>query len=70
MRIKQLDVSSFRGIPNKLSISFPINNNRPISLIILGDNGVGKSSIVDAIEFCLQGHISQSKFKSTHTTPS
>ncbi|NJK95929.1 MAG: AAA family ATPase [Bacteroidales bacterium] len=61
MKIKQIEINSFRGIPNNLTIKFPLRDNKPISLIIIGDNGVGKSSIVDAIEFCLQGHISQSK---------
>jgi len=70
MKIKQLEINSFRGIPEKLVIDFPIQKNKPASLIILGDNGVGKSSIVDAIEFCLQGHISQSKSLETHALPS
>ena len=61
MRIKELDIVSFRGIPDQLHIDFPIKNNKPSSLIIVGDNGVGKSSIVDAVEFCLQGHIAQNK---------
>ena len=61
MKLKQVEINSFRGIPNKLVIDFPIKNNEPSSLIILGDNGIGKSSIVDAIEFCLQGHISQTE---------
>lgn len=70
MNIKKLEINSFRGIPNKLSITFPTKNKRPASLIILGDNGVGKSSIVDSIEFCLQGHISESKSLDLSTSPS
>jgi hypothetical protein len=70
MKIKKLEINSFRGIPNQLIIDFPIKNNKPSSLIILGDNGVGKSSIVDSIEFCLQGHISQTKLSNLTNTPS
>lgn len=70
MRIKNIEIKSFRGISKSLSITFPIKNNKPASLVILGDNGVGKSSIVDAIEFGLQGHISQHKLANTSTTPS
>jgi hypothetical protein len=59
MRLKKVDISAFRGIAGKLSLNFPLKNGRPSSMIILGDNGSGKSSIVDGIEFCLQSHISQ-----------
>ena len=70
MKLKELEINAFRGVPKKLSIVFPIKNNRPASLIILGDNGVGKSSIVDSIEFCLQGHISQTKSTVVTNSPS
>lgn len=63
LHIKQIAVSHFRGIPGKLEISFvDRNNKKPPSILLVGDNGTGKSSIVDAIEFALQGHIEQSKF--------
>jgi len=70
MRIEDIDIKSFRGIPKNLSITFRLKNNKPASLVILGDNGVGKSSIVDAIEFGLQGHISQLRIFNVSTTPS
>lgn len=61
MKIKSVEIKSFRGIPENLTVTFPLKNKKPSSLVVLGDNGVGKSSIIDAIEFCLQGHISQTK---------
>lgn len=70
MKIRRLEISSFRGIPDNVSILFPLKNNKPASLIILGDNGVGKSSIVDSVELCLQGQILQSKRLDSSTAPS
>jgi len=70
MRIQTIEIHSFRGIPKELKVNFPIRNQKPVSLIITGDNGSGKSSIVDAIEFCLQAHISQSESFTTERIPS
>ncbi len=70
MRIKKITIKSFRGIPKTLAINIPLINTNPVSLLILGDNGVGKSSIIDAIEFCLQGHVYQTKFLDLKFMPS
>lgn len=70
MKIKKLEINSFRGVPDKLIIDFSSKNKSPTSLILLGDNGVGKSSIVDSIELCLQGQISQSTALDLKTSPS
>jgi len=47
MRIDKIKISNFRGSTNPLEILF---NERPITLIF-GENGSGKSTIVDAIDF-------------------
>lgn len=70
MKIKSIEINSFRGISKNLTIEFPNKNNRHLSLVILGDNGSGKSSIVDAIEFCLQGQIAQNFDLSDKNKPS
>jgi len=44
--IKHVAISNFRGI-QKVDISFDKRRN----LLIVGENGTGKSSIVDALEF-------------------
>ena len=70
MKLKKVIIHSFRGIPDKLEITFPEKGGKTSSLIILGDNGIGKSSIVDAIEFCLQGHVSQTESLKDKNIPS
>lgn len=45
--LKHIDISGFRGI--RTSVSIPLNSNQ--SLLIYGDNGSGKSSITDAVEW-------------------
>lgn len=57
MKIKDIYIRSFRGIPNELSVDFTNKRGVPVSTVIYGDNGSGKSSIVDALEFNLQGRI-------------
>lgn len=58
-KIKSLSISSFRGIPNACELNF-CEKEVPRSAIIYGGNGSGKSSIVDALEFVLQGRIGRS----------
>ncbi|WP_449418062.1 AAA family ATPase [Phormidium nigroviride] len=48
MKVKSLKIKSFRGIDN-LTLKF--NTNEPI--VIIGNNGVGKSSILDCIAILL-----------------
>lgn len=57
MKIKSIKIFNFRGIPNNLVVDFTDNNKKAVSTMISGDNGVGKSSILDAIEYNLQGRI-------------
>ncbi len=52
MKIKNIQIESFRGIPY---LDQPLNEK---SLLIHGENGTGKSSIVDAIEYFFTGNIS------------
>lgn len=58
-KITELTVSNFRGIAESITVSFAAANNRPTSIILFGDNGSGKSSFVDALEFALRGRLSR-----------
>jgi len=51
MKIEKLQASSVRGLPR----SWPELQIGDKGIIIRGDNGVGKSSILDALEFILTG---------------
>lgn len=59
LRIKAVTVQGFRGAPFRQSISL-LKNGNPESILIWGDNGVGKSTFTDAVEFALQGRIDRS----------
>lgn len=54
-KIKNINIKAFRGIP---CLELPLEQN---SLLIIGENGTGKSSIVDAIEFFFKGEVSTLK---------
>ena len=47
MRIDKLRINNFRGSSKQIEFNF---ENKPITLIF-GENGTGKSSIVDAFDF-------------------
>lgn len=50
-RIKKINISAFRGIPD---LELNLNGK---GLLLKGDNGTGKSSIVDALEFFFCGRV-------------
>ncbi|OYV84076.1 MAG: hypothetical protein B7X04_01580 [Parcubacteria group bacterium 21-54-25] len=51
MKIKTLKISSVRGIPRE----WPTLDVGEKGMVIYGPNGVGKSSVIDAVEFALTG---------------
>ncbi|MFY1669221.1 AAA family ATPase [Plantactinospora sp. WMMB334] len=59
-KITSVAVSNLRGIGVSLELGL-LRNGRPASALIYGDNGVGKSSLVDAIEFALQGRVGRTQ---------
>lgn len=53
-------IENFRGISEPVTIDLRAKGTgKATSLVLLGDNGSGKSSLVDALEFCLRGRLSR-----------
>jgi ABC-type Mn2+/Zn2+ transport system ATPase subunit len=59
IRLRAVHISYFRGISNPMDIDFCNSSGKAQSVVLLGDNGSGKTSIADAIEFCLRGKVSR-----------
>ena len=70
-KIKSVHIKYFRGVPTSLSVDFTKKDGKSaLSTIIYGCNGSGKSTIVDALEYCLQGRIERSDELKNSTRPS
>lgn len=61
VRVTSLSICGFRGFPQSISLAFGSTAGAPSSWLIYGDNGTGKSSILDAIEFALQARVGRSQ---------
>ena len=69
--LKRITISKFRGVSSDLELTFynQNGNNGTTSTVIVGDNGSGKSSIIDAIELLLLGTIHRSTGLNSKSTP-
>jgi hypothetical protein len=57
MTLRRVEITAFRGIPGSMTIETASTPARPVSIVVFGDNGTGKSSLVDALEFGLQARL-------------
>src|SRR4051812_11193344 len=60
-QVARLTIRQFRGIASELELGFRDISGQISSVLLAGDNGSGKSSIVDALEFALQGRINRNQ---------
>jgi energy-coupling factor transporter ATP-binding protein EcfA2 len=56
-RVSAVEIEGFRGISSKTHLCFDGPRSKGNSVLITGDNGTGKSSIVGAVEYALQGRL-------------
>jgi energy-coupling factor transporter ATP-binding protein EcfA2 len=52
-RVQRLVLHAFRGVPGEMTVDF----GRGDSIVVYGDNGTGKSTIADALEWYFTGQI-------------
>jgi len=55
LKIRHLSLENIRGISSRIELNFCAE--KCCSIVLAGDNGSGKSSIIDSIEFLLQGRM-------------
>lgn len=59
IRLHGVTVTGFRGSAGTVSLNLT-KNGKAADVLLWGDNGVGKSTLVDGIEFALQGRVDRS----------
>ena len=62
MRIESIEISNFRGFYGSHTIDFSTGDDSSTTLII-GENGVGKSSILNSIFWCFYDELTQNTHK-------
>jgi len=73
LRIKKIKIKSIGGFPDTpipYGINFLNEKQEPQSMIILGSNGTGKSSLYGAIEYCYCAEVSEAKLRNFKPTSS
>jgi energy-coupling factor transporter ATP-binding protein EcfA2 len=52
-RLTRIGMRAFRGVREELTLEFP----KGVSAVVLGDNGTGKSTVADALEWYFTGEL-------------
>ncbi|GAA4884658.1 AAA family ATPase [Serinicoccus chungangensis] len=69
LRVAEVELEGFRGMPGRQRVAFG-DAARPTSALIFGENGSGKSSIVDAVEWACQGRVARQAPSTSPGAPS
>ena len=70
-KVRRITIEGFRGVPGRISIDLcRTKTGDALSSIIVGDNGTGKSTLVDAVELALQGTYRRTKRLKSNALPS
>jgi len=59
IKVSNVSVTGFRGSPRTVALDLT-KNGKPADILLWGDNGVGKSTLIDGIEFALQHRVDRS----------
>ena len=59
VQIARVSVTGFRGSAGTVSLDLT-KNGKPADVLLWGDNGMGKSTLIDGIEFALQHRVDRS----------
>ena len=62
-RLQRLVMHAFRGVPGEMTVDF----GKGESIVVYGDNGTGKSTIADALEWHFTGRSSCCPMKDVST---
>jgi hypothetical protein len=61
LRVAEVFFDGFRGAAGPSTVSFLDKNGQASSVVLFGENGTGKSTMVDALEFACQGTVGRTK---------
>ena len=69
MKLKKLTIENYKSFQFPTDIHFPQGDDGKSIFLIGGMNGAGKTSIMEAVNFCLYGGKAQDIFKAVNRKP-